>query len=113
MCLGRARGVTLLSWLPVLTETVEPRQRGAPPGAALALAAFCLIPSLATADERATFVGVALGDAAEARVALARLRWLAREQTAPVTVDVRQGSGSRTGTAIVAPLLGYGLDLGT
>jgi ABC-type phosphate/phosphonate transport system substrate-binding protein len=38
-------------------------------------------------------------DASEARAALAHLRWLAREQVAPVTVDVRQGRGSSTGTA--------------
>jgi ABC-type phosphate/phosphonate transport system substrate-binding protein len=45
---------------------------------------------------------VEIGDASEARAALAHLRWLAREQVAPVTVDVRQGSGSRPGTAIMA-----------
>ena len=45
---------------------------------------------------------VEIGDASEARAALAHLRWLAREQVAPVTVDVRQGSGSRSGTAIMA-----------
>jgi ABC-type phosphate/phosphonate transport system substrate-binding protein len=42
---------------------------------------------------------VEIGDASEARAALAHLRWLAREQAAPVTVDVRQGSGSLAGTA--------------
>ncbi len=42
---------------------------------------------------------VEIGDASEARAALADLRWLAREQTAPVTVDVRQGRGSPAGTA--------------
>ena len=42
---------------------------------------------------------VEIGDASEARAALAHLRWLAREQVAPVTVDVRQGSGSTSGTA--------------
>ena len=42
---------------------------------------------------------VDIGDASEARAALAHLRWLAREQVAPVTVDVRQGSGSSSGTA--------------
>jgi ABC-type phosphate/phosphonate transport system substrate-binding protein len=45
---------------------------------------------------------VEIGDASEARAALAHLRWLAREQVAPVTVDVRQGRGSRPGTAIMA-----------
>jgi ABC-type phosphate/phosphonate transport system substrate-binding protein len=45
---------------------------------------------------------VEIGDASEARAALAHLRWLAREQVSPVTVDVRQGSGSRSGTAIMA-----------
>ena len=45
---------------------------------------------------------VEIGDASEARAALAHLRWLAREQVAPVTVDVRQGIGSRSGTAIMA-----------
>jgi len=42
---------------------------------------------------------VDIGDASEARAALAHLRWLAREQVAPVTVDVRQGRGSPSGTA--------------
>jgi ABC-type phosphate/phosphonate transport system substrate-binding protein len=42
---------------------------------------------------------VEIGDASEARAALAHLRWLAREQAAPVTVDVRQGRGSPAGTA--------------
>ena len=41
---------------------------------------------------------VDIGDASEARAALAHLRWLAREQVAPVTVDVRQGRGSPLGT---------------
>jgi ABC-type phosphate/phosphonate transport system substrate-binding protein len=41
---------------------------------------------------------VDIGDASEARAALAHLRWLAREQVAPVTVDVRQGRGSQSGT---------------
>ena len=45
---------------------------------------------------------VEIGDASEARAALAHLRWLAREQAAPVTVDVRQGSGSPAGTAMMA-----------
>jgi hypothetical protein len=45
---------------------------------------------------------VDISDASEARAALAHLRWLAREQVAPVTVDVRQGSGSASGTAIMA-----------
>ncbi len=45
---------------------------------------------------------VEIGDASEARAALAHLRWLAREQVAPVTVDVRQGRGSRSGTAVMA-----------
>jgi len=45
---------------------------------------------------------VEIGDASEARAALAHLRWLAREQVAPVTVDVRQGRGSRPGTAVMA-----------
>jgi ABC-type phosphate/phosphonate transport system substrate-binding protein len=45
---------------------------------------------------------VEIGDASEARAALAHLRWLAREQVAPVTVDVRQGRGSQTGTSIMA-----------
>jgi ABC-type phosphate/phosphonate transport system substrate-binding protein len=45
---------------------------------------------------------VDIGDASEARAALAHLRWLAREQVAPVTVDVRQGRGSRSGTAAMA-----------
>jgi len=45
---------------------------------------------------------VEIGDASEARAALAHLRWLAREQVAPVTVDVRQGRGSRSGTALMA-----------
>jgi len=45
---------------------------------------------------------VEIGDASEARAALADLRWLAREQAAPVTVDVRQGSGSPAGTTIMA-----------
>jgi ABC-type phosphate/phosphonate transport system substrate-binding protein len=44
---------------------------------------------------------VEIGDAPEARAALAHLRWLAREQVAPVTVDVRQGRGSPTGTAVM------------
>jgi ABC-type phosphate/phosphonate transport system substrate-binding protein len=43
-----------------------------------------------------------IGDASEARAALAHLRWLAREQVAPVTVDVRQGSGSQSGTESMA-----------
>jgi ABC-type phosphate/phosphonate transport system substrate-binding protein len=42
---------------------------------------------------------VDIKDASEARSALAHLRWLAREQVAPVTVDVRAGNGSTTGTA--------------
>jgi ABC-type phosphate/phosphonate transport system substrate-binding protein len=42
---------------------------------------------------------VDISDASEARAALAHLRWLAREQVAPVTVDVRQGQGSASGTA--------------
>jgi ABC-type phosphate/phosphonate transport system substrate-binding protein len=41
---------------------------------------------------------IEIGDAPEARTALAHLRWLAREQVSPVTVDVRQGGGSATGT---------------
>ena len=45
---------------------------------------------------------VEIGDASEARAALAHLRWLAREQVAPVTVDVRQGRGTRPGTQIMA-----------
>ena len=45
---------------------------------------------------------VEIGDAPEARAALAHLRWLAREQVAPVTVDVRQGRGSPDGTAVMA-----------
>jgi hypothetical protein len=45
---------------------------------------------------------IEIGDASEARAALAHLRWMAREQVAPVTVDVRQGSGSRTGTETMA-----------
>ena len=45
---------------------------------------------------------VEIGDASEARAALAHLRWLARENVAPVTVDVRQGRGSPTGTTIMA-----------
>jgi len=45
---------------------------------------------------------VDIGDASEARAALAHLRWLAREQVVPVTVDVRQGSGSSSGTAAMA-----------
>jgi len=45
---------------------------------------------------------VEIGDASEARAALSHLRWLAREQVAPVTVDVRQGRGSPSGTAIMA-----------
>jgi ABC-type phosphate/phosphonate transport system substrate-binding protein len=45
---------------------------------------------------------VEIGDASEARTALAHLRWLAREQVAPVTVDVRQGRGSPSGTAMMA-----------
>jgi len=44
---------------------------------------------------------VDIGDASDARAALAHLRWLAREQVAPVTVDVRQGRGSPSGTAIM------------
>jgi ABC-type phosphate/phosphonate transport system substrate-binding protein len=44
---------------------------------------------------------VDIGDAPEARAALAHLRWLAREQVSPVTVDVRQGSGTAAGTAIM------------
>jgi ABC-type phosphate/phosphonate transport system substrate-binding protein len=42
---------------------------------------------------------VDISDASEARSALAHLRWLAREQVAPVTVDVRAGDGSEAGTA--------------
>jgi ABC-type phosphate/phosphonate transport system substrate-binding protein len=38
-------------------------------------------------------------DASEARTALAHLRWLAREQTAPVTVDMRRGRGAPSATA--------------
>jgi hypothetical protein len=38
-------------------------------------------------------------DAPEARNALAHLRWLAREQAAPVTVDVRSAGGDRAATA--------------
>jgi len=45
---------------------------------------------------------VEIGDASEARAALAHLRWLAREQVAPVTVDVRQGKGASSGTALMA-----------
>lgn len=45
---------------------------------------------------------VDIGDAPEARTALAHLRWLAREQVSPVTVDVRQGNGSAAGTAVMA-----------
>jgi ABC-type phosphate/phosphonate transport system substrate-binding protein len=45
---------------------------------------------------------VEIGEASEARAALAHLRWLAREQVVPVTVDVRQGRGSPTGTAVMA-----------
>jgi ABC-type phosphate/phosphonate transport system substrate-binding protein len=45
---------------------------------------------------------VEIGDASEARAALAHLRWLAREQVAPVTVEVRQGRGSPSGTEIMA-----------
>jgi ABC-type phosphate/phosphonate transport system substrate-binding protein len=41
-------------------------------------------------------------DASEARAALAHLRWLAREQVAPVTVDVRQGRGPASGTSAMA-----------
>lgn len=37
-------------------------------------------------------------DASQARAALAQLRWLAREQTAPVTVDVR-AAGTNPGTS--------------
>ncbi len=37
-------------------------------------------------------------DAPEARNALAHLRWLAREQAAPVTVDVRSAGGDRAAT---------------
>lgn len=44
---------------------------------------------------------VEIGDASEARAALAHLRWLAREQVAPVTVDVRRGRGSPSGTAMM------------
>jgi len=44
---------------------------------------------------------VEIGDASEARAALAHLRWLAREQVTPVTVDVRQGRGSQSGTALM------------
>jgi len=44
---------------------------------------------------------VEIGDASEARAALAHLRWLAREQVAPVTVDVRQGRGSQSGTTVM------------
>jgi hypothetical protein len=40
-----------------------------------------------------------IGDASEARAALAHLRWLAREHVASVTVDVRRGGGSLRGTA--------------
>lgn len=45
---------------------------------------------------------VDITDASDARAALAHLRWLAREQTTPVTVDVRQGRGSSSGTAAMA-----------
>jgi ABC-type phosphate/phosphonate transport system substrate-binding protein len=38
-------------------------------------------------------------DAPEARNALAHLRWLAREQAAPVTVDVRSAGGDRAATS--------------
>ncbi len=44
---------------------------------------------------------VDIGDASEARAALAHLRWLAREQVAPVTVDVRPGKGPGAGTAVM------------
>jgi len=44
---------------------------------------------------------VEIGDASEARAALAHLRWLARDQVAPVTVDVRQGRGSPSGTTVM------------
>lgn len=40
-----------------------------------------------------------IADASEARAALAHLRWLAREQAAPVTVDVRAAAGARPGTS--------------
>ncbi len=39
-----------------------------------------------------------IADAPEARNALAHLRWLAREQAAPVTVDVRSAGGDRAAT---------------
>jgi len=42
---------------------------------------------------------VDIADASEARAALAHLRWLAREQAAPVTVDVRAAAGARPATA--------------
>ncbi|MHC5051805.1 MAG: PhnD/SsuA/transferrin family substrate-binding protein, partial [Planctomycetota bacterium] len=45
---------------------------------------------------------VDIRDATDARAALAELRWLAREQVAPVTVDVRRGTGSPSGTEIMA-----------
>jgi ABC-type phosphate/phosphonate transport system substrate-binding protein len=44
---------------------------------------------------------IEIGDAPEARTALANLRWLAREQVSPVTVDVRQGTGAAAGTALM------------
>ena len=45
---------------------------------------------------------VDIADASEARAALAHLRWLAREQAAPVTVDVRAAAGARPATAVMA-----------
>jgi len=45
---------------------------------------------------------VDIADASEARAALAHLRWLAREQTAPVTVDVRVAAGARSATTTMA-----------
>ena len=44
---------------------------------------------------------VDISDASEARAALAHLRWLAREQVAPVTVDVRRGEGPAAGTSVM------------
>ncbi|MHC4450064.1 MAG: PhnD/SsuA/transferrin family substrate-binding protein, partial [Planctomycetota bacterium] len=57
-------------------------------------------------DENEISVGdflhwVDIREATEALGALAGLRWLAREQVAPVTVDVRAGRESNSGTAIM------------
>jgi hypothetical protein len=45
---------------------------------------------------------VDISGSSEARAALAHLRWLAREQVVPVTVDVRRGQGPPAGTAAMA-----------